>query len=541
MRQNLRVNVAAYLKSAAEACPRRSAVVWPRAERWEALSYAELDRRSDLIAHGFAELGITRGERTLVMVRAGAPLITLTYALFKLGAVPVLIDPGMGVGPFLRCVRDTAPTAFLGIPLAHALRRVFPSAFRSVRTLLTAGPRLFWGGATLEAILRDGERRARPEFPLAGTAPDDVAAVLFTSGSTGPAKGAIYTHGNFAAQVDLLQGVYGFMPGEVDLAAFPLFSLFDCAFQMTSVIPELDPSRPGTCDPAKVARAISANGCTSAFGSPAVWRRLAPHCIANGTAFPKLRRVLIAGASVPAALVEQVKRVIAADGDVHTPYGATEALPVATISGREILEQTAPASRDGKGTCVGRTLPRLRVELIRISDDPIPSWSQDLVCGPGAVGEIAVKGPVVTSAYLNRPEATALAKIRDGDGVWHRTGDLGYFDRQGRLWFVGRKAERVRSAAGPLYTDCVEGLFSADARVSRCALVGVGEPGKQRAYLVVEGRADSALARDLMARAGGLVEGVLFHPRFPVDVRHNAKIHRHTLAAWAERRLGQPA
>jgi acyl-CoA synthetase (AMP-forming)/AMP-acid ligase II len=257
--------------------------------------------------------------------------------------------------------------------------------------------------------------------------------------------------------------------------------------------------------------------------------------VANGVKLPTVQRVIIAGASVPGPLVEQLRSIIG--GDVHTPYGASEALPVALIAGREIVEETAAGTASGAGTCVGRPAPGITIRVIRVGDEPIPAWSDDLVVPDGEVGELCVAGPVVTHQYANRPEATAAAKILEGDRVWHRMGDLGYRDTDGRIWFCGRKAERVRTASGPLYTDRIEGI--ANAKGVRTALVGVGTPGAQRAVLVVEGKEDAALAAELQKLVP--VEAVLFHPSFPVDVRHNAKIHRLTLSEWAAGKLGAAA
>lgn len=516
------INIGRHLPLQAATRPDQAAVI----AGGRTVTFRELDRLSDRYAHAFHRAGIQRGERTLLMVRAGVDLISVAYAMMKAGIPPVLIDPGMGVSAFLRCVRDLGPTAMVGIPLAHALRVLNPGSFCSVQRWITVGTRWFWGGPTLAGLATEDA-----PFPLAETADGDEAAVLFTSGSTGPAKGVVYTHGMFEAQVTALLDTYGFRPGEVDCAAFPLFSLFDNALGMTSVIPELDPSRPGKCDPAKVVAALRDHHCTTAFGSPAIWRRVAPWCIANGVKLPEVERVLIAGAPVPPSLVEQLHQVIG--GDVQTPYGATESLPVATITGKEIVGDTAAATRQGAGTCVGRPAAHIELRLIRVSDDPIPTWSDDLVVPDGEVGEITVRGPVVTHTYAGRLEATAAAKIQDGSAVWHRIGDLGYRDPQGRIWFCGRKAERVRTPTGDLFTDRIEGVCNG---ARRTALVGVGAPGAQRPVLVVEGERDDALATELKAKVP-VVEAVLFHPAFPVDVRHNAKIHRHTLAKWAEGRL----
>lgn len=477
------------------------------------LSFRELDALSDAYAAGLRAHGIGPGERTLLMVKAGIDLIAVTYALFKAGAVPVLIDPGMGRKAFLKCVEDLAPTSFVGIPLAHAFRVLMPSSFGSVKRHVTVGTRLFWGGPTLKGLATSGGPQ------LADVTPDTEAAVLFTSGSTGPAKGVVYTHGMFDAQVVALREAYGFRPGEVDCAAFPLFSLFDNALGMTSVIPELDPSRPGSCDPAKVVAALRDEKCTTAFGSPAIWKRVAPWCIEQGVKLPLVERVIIAGASVPPSLVQELRAVIG--GDVHTPYGATEALPVATISGGEILGETAARTLAGAGTCVGR--PVVELCVVPITDEPIDTVEP---LPDGEVGEIVVRGPQVTQLYANKPEATRLAKVPGG---WHRMGDVGYRDASGRVWFCGRKAERVRTAGDTLFTDKVEGIANGKGR--RTALVAA----KGKAVLIVEGDEDDKLAEDL--RATLPVEAVLFHPRFPVDVRHNAKIHRLQLGKWAEGRL----
>lgn len=520
------MNVGTLLTRAAARRPEAVAVAAPGRDGWRTLSFAALDRWTDRLAAGFTAHGIGRGERTLLLVTPGIDLIGVTYALFKAGAVPVLIDPGMGRGPFLRCVETLAPTAFVGVARGHLARLLFPAAFRSVRRHVTVGTRWLWGGPTLDSLAA-----TTAPFTAAEVTPEEEAAVLFTSGSTGPAKGVVYTHGVFAAQVEALRAIYGFRPGEVDLAAFPLFSLFDNALEMTSVIPELDPARPAGCDPAKIAAALEDWHCTTAFGSPAIWTRVAPWAQAQARTFPGLERVLIAGAPVPPGLIQALRGLLP-DGDVGTPYGATESLPVATITGREVVEETAAKTAAGAGTCVGSPIPGTEVAILRVTDTPLPAWDPALVLPPGEIGEIVARGPVVTRAYANLPEATAAAKIPDGPTTWHRMGDLGYLDERGRLWFCGRKSERVTTAAGPLYTDPVEGRLLPGLGGRRCALVGVGPAGAQEPVIVVEGAPDPELERGVLAT--GLVHRVRFHPHFPVDARHNAKIHRLALAKWAE-------
>lgn len=512
------MNVADLLSEAASRLGDRLAIASDRSG--ERVSFAELDRRSSAIARGLDAMGVEPGERVLMMVRPGVEIIALTYALFKHGALPVLIDPGMGRAGFLRCVQSMAPTAMIGIPAAFVARLLFPGSFASVRRQVTVGRRWLWGGETLARLEATPGEGGRRDFR-----PDSPAAILFTSGSTGPAKGVLYTHGMFSAQIQSLRDTYGFGEGEVDVAAFPLFSLFDAALGMTSVIPDMDAARPATARPENIARALREWKATTCFGSPSIWRRAAPWFKEQGLRFPGLRRVMIAGASVPGSLVETLLEALP-DGDVGTPYGATEALPVACVWGRESVADFFPRTREGAGTCVGRPAAGIEIRVIAISDEPIARMDEARICPPDEVGEICVAGPVVTETYVERPDATAAAKIREGDRIWHRMGDLGRLDAEGRLWYCGRKAERV----GELYTECVEGIYNADPRVGRCALVGPhGEPA-----LVVEGREDPELAQAILA--DGRVRRVLFHPRLPVDARHNSKIHRQELRVWAESR-----
>jgi len=302
-------------------------------------------------------------------------------------------------------------------------------------------------------------------------------------------------------------------------------------------------------DAAKVIRTICDQRVTHMFGSPALLDRVGRFGSTNGTRLPTLRRVISAGAAVPSATLEQFGRMLDSTAEIHTPYGATEALPVASIGSREILGETRQLSDSGRGTCVGRPMPGMSVRIIRICDEPIADWSDDLVVLAGQVGEIAVKGPVVTHEYLNDSPSTRLAKIRDGDALWHRMGDVGWIDDKGRLWFCGRKAHRVQTTSGTLFTEPCEAIFNQHPAVFRSALVGVGDPPRQNPVICIEleqsqsGIDRARLGNELRDLAGRhdhtrAIESFLIHPRFPVDIRHNAKIFREKLAVWAAKQLG---
>jgi acyl-CoA synthetase (AMP-forming)/AMP-acid ligase II len=522
------LNVADLLANSAREAPDREAIIAPDGRSgWTRITYRALDQAVDAHARALARGGVSRGELVLVMVPPGIPLITLFYGLLRLGAVPVMIDPGMGLRAFLKCVETTRATTLVGISKAHVARILFRHPFATVERKFVIGPSFMGAlGRSLTPLPED----ATPSSIRAELAPDDLAAILFTSGSTGPAKGARYSVRNFFAQRDALKALYHFKPGEVDLAAFPLFSLFDAAFGMTSVIPDINPAKPAECRPEKIVEAITLHKVTSAFGSPAIWSRVAPWCAANGVKLTGLTRVLMAGAPVPLRLVRAMREALPEDGDVHTPYGATESLPVATISGREV-EAVAGTVEAGAGTCVGRPASSIDLRIIAIRDEAVASIDTEPGLPQGEVGEICVRGGVVTRAYHNRDAATAASKIGEGDGTWHRMGDLGYLDHEGRLWFCGRKAEAVFTAKGPIFTDQIECRFSGDARFPRVALVGVGPKGQARPVLLLEGAADEKLRTEARLVSG--IDDVRFHPAFPVDRRHNAKIHRLDLGAWA--------
>lgn len=525
------MNVADLLADSAGKAPQREAIIAPdRGGGWTRVSYWELDASVDAHARALRAEGVTRGELALVMVPPGIQLITLFYALLRLGATPVMIDPGMGLAAFLRCVAGTRARTLIGIPRAHVARLLFRGAFATIERALVLGPTLL--GALGRSLLPlEPSDKDDSLGPLrAELEPDDLAAVLFTSGSTGPAKGARYSAGNFFAQRDALQALYQFVPGEVDLAAFPLFSLFDAAFGMTSVIPDIDAARPASCRPEKIVAAIREHRATSAFGSPAIWSRVAPWCRDHGVRLDGLTRVLMAGAPVPLKLVRAMRDILPEDGDVYTPYGATESLPVASISGREV-ESLAARVEAGAGTCVGRPAATIDLRIVPIREEPMSSIESEAPLAPHVVGEICVRGGVVTRAYHNRDDATVAAKIGQGEATWHRMGDLGYLDEEGRLWFCGRKAEAVFTQEGPIFTDQIECRFASTPAFPRVALVGIGPKGQARPVLLIEGREDEALRAE-GRRISGLSD-VRFHPRFPVDRRHNAKIHRLDLAKWA--------
>jgi acyl-CoA synthetase (AMP-forming)/AMP-acid ligase II len=566
------VNIAQKLRESAIARPHQRAVVFPAGREgfgrvtYSHLTFQQLDQETDRLARGLRQMGVVPGTRLVLMVRPSLEFIALTFALFKAGAVVVLIDPGMGRTGIFDCLKLVEPQGFVAIPLVQAIRVCSGSRFKQATLNVTVGgSRWFWGGPNYKELL--GE--AWTPFMTSPTRATDPAAIIFTSGSTGPPKGVLYEHGMFAAQVDLLRDFYQIQPGEIDLPGFPLFALFNSAMGVTTVIPDMDPTRPAKVDPAKILEAIENQGVTQAFGSPAIWNRVGRFCEATGRKLPSVKRVLSAGAPVPVPVIERVLRAFPEavtdcdlDGssstdpehclpDIHTPYGATESLPVCSISGREILAETAALSRQGAGTCVGRMFPRMELKIIEITPGPIAELTQARELPTGEIGEIIVSGPVVTREYFRHPEATRMAKIPDGDRFWHRMGDVGYLDGAGRLWFCGRKAHVVETPQGKMFTIRCEAIFNQHPRIFRSALIGLGESPNQQPVIVVEPEAgqfpetreaEAILRTDLMllGQASSLtqqIQTILFDRSLPVDIRHNVKIFREKLVPWAKQQL----
>jgi len=538
------VNVALLLSERVQANPEGRCLVYSQDGFDRVMTFAEVERICDEHAHGMRIYGLRPGDRVLLMQRPGPDFITLTWALFKLGCVPVFLDPGMGVKALLACIENLKPDALVGVQRAHLLRSLNRQAFASVRRAICTDGR--WIGAS--PLWRVTKAGAGP-FAAHQARKEQLAAILFTSGSTGPAKGVEYRHGIFTAQVAALKEMFDFQPGQVDMPGFPLFALFSSALGMTSVLPDLNPSRPASVEPARLVRAIQDWRVETVQGSPAIWDKLGRYCRDFDIRLPSLRRVITFGAPISLDFIQMWRKLLEGRGDVFTPYGATEVLPVSLISGEQVMDEASSHTRAGGGTCLGQPVEGVEVRILRTSDEPIAEWNEELVLGVGEVGEIVVSAEQVTWAYHQDSAATQASKIIQGDKVWHRMGDLGYVDGQGRLWIVGRKSHRVQGKEQIYYPVCAEGMADQHPDVLRSALVGVGKAPEQKPVLIVQlarpklfkDMAErNRIAREVKERLAehpvyGEVKSVLFHQDFPVDPRHNAKIDRESLALWAEK------
>ncbi|NNH72408.1 AMP-binding protein [Nocardia uniformis] len=513
---------------------------------YQQLTYTELDDWSNAIAENLTAAGVTPGMRTIVLVRPGPELYAVLYGLFKIGSVPVIIDPGMGLFKMMRCLQAADAEAFVGVPEAQAVRIFFRAYFRRVRVAVTVG-RGFWRGPTLDSW---GRKPTAP-LPVREPAPDsDPLLIAYTTGSTGPAKAVVLTHGNLSAMIDQVDAAREHVAPGTSLITAPVAGILELLLGSRCVLPPLIPSEVGATDPAQVVDAVRRFEVKTMFASPAVLIPLLRHIEQNSVALPTLESIYSGGAPVPDWCIAGLREVLPEQARVYSGYGATEALPMATIESRELLGDLVERAHRGEGVCVGKPALRVRARIVAITDDPLPTWldvderAEELAVSRW-IGELVVTGPNVSTRYLWPEAANAIGKIADGETVWHRTGDLARIDDAGRIWFCGRKSQRVETADGPMFTVQVEQVFNVVPGVARTALVGVGERGAQRPVLCVEleAGADQQVVeiglhkRQAEFEVTGKVTEFLFHHRFPVDIRHNAKIGREKLAVWATRQL----
>jgi olefin beta-lactone synthetase len=537
-------NLADHLDEIAKLHPDLDAVVMAGKKNSSAhlkVTYRELSNLTCCYAAGLKADGVQQGQRVLLMVSPGLELIATTWALYRLGAVPILIDPGMGIQNLIRCIRRTKPEVIIGIPRAQWLSLTFRSSFSHLKIRVTVGGTLPFGGSNT----RTYRKKALPWAGNAKVSPNDLAAILFTSGSTGSPKGVCYELRHFEAQVDMLKQHFGMKVGLRDLPLLPIFSLFNPAFGVTSIIARVPANKPAKLDPQHIIDLLNEHNIEHSFGAPVLWQKIIRYAQKNSLPLPSLKQVVMAGADVPPPLVELMKKW-APYAKILTPYGATEALPLTSVDGETLL-RTRELSESGQGNCVGKPLAGIEIKIIPPLTESISNLANIAEYVNHEIGEIIATGPVVTETYDQLPEETDMAKIIDGPKVWHRTGDVGFIDQQGLLWYCGRLAHVVGTSRGPLYSVCVESVFNQHPDVYRSALIALGGKYPYVPAVVVElekGRKVNPTKLCMELQKLGIkhlhtasIRNFYIHPSFPVDVRHNAKIHRLELGRWAAKQL----
>jgi olefin beta-lactone synthetase len=508
------------------------------------ISFAELGDRAGALADGLRRVGVRPGHRVALLVPPGIDLTAAVYACWQAGAVIVVADAGLGWRRMADALRSAAPDYLIGIPAAVAaaaafrlpgMRLVVGQLAEPIRRLLEVRHSIDELGTSANHRIPHLDTQPVPIGP--DGAQSTEAAVLFTSGATGPPKGVVYRHHQLRAQLDQVRTVCKVTPRDRLVAAFAPFALYGPALGIGAVVPQMDVTKPGTLTAARLADAAEAIKATLVFASPAALRnvvatagQLTPQ---QSSALAGVRLVLSAGAPVSVTLLRRVHQVLP-HAELHTPYGMTEALPLTDISLPE-LEEAGLAN----GVCVGRPLPGVQIQISGF--DPLGRTPGSPEPSVDISGEICVSAAHVKDRY-DRLWATEKESSRNPG--WHRTGDVGHLDSAGRLWVEGRLVHVITTADGPLTPVGVEQRIEAGSPVTGAAVVGVGPRGTQQVVAVVVpdspapvGLAMQELVAAVRAAARVRVAAVLVAEALPVDIRHAAKIDRQRLARWAERLL----
>jgi acyl-CoA synthetase (AMP-forming)/AMP-acid ligase II len=528
--------------------PDRDALVEPlqavRTISYRRMSYSDLKKLVSQYQRGMRSLGLSPGDRVVMLVKPGREFLALTYAVLGLGAVPAFVDPGIGRDKMFECIKKLNASALIGMPRAQLLRLKKEALFPGLKFSISVG-HLPVPGAKSLAYLEKFSDKEVPAVPNFGS-----SLVAFTSGATGTPKGVVYSNKMLKKQLQVMRDSFGLQAGGVDVPILPVFALFHLALGVSSVFPPLDPSKPLDLDPELVLKVMRDEKATSSFGSPTIWKKILDYAKRQNQALPQMRRIFMAGAAVPLDVIESVPRV-APGAEVFTPYGATEALPVTLVSGKEIKQNKPLRSLSGElGHYVGKPVDGIEIRIAAPKPNAVMELTDAEALKAGEIGEVLVRGDNVSPEYLFAEEATTKSKVQEAHSFWHRMGDVGYLDENGGLYFCGRLVHSVKTAKRVFYSVPSEMVFNSLPGVKRSALVGVpGPSGLPSVAMVVEPHLDSfprdnesistfisklkiRAAEDVSSQG---IEEFYFHPSFPVDPRHNAKIYRDQLTNWVLR------
>ncbi|MBC76935.1 MAG: peptide synthase [Halobacteriovoraceae bacterium] len=540
------MNVADQITEVAKLFPHKRSVVATDGKdrfgkyRYVHYTFEQLESKINQFSNALVDVGVKKGDKALLFVKPCLDFSALVFALFKVGAVPVLIDPGMGRKPFLRALESCGPRIMIGIPKAHVLRRLFPKVFKSVEIYLNYGNKSFLGAKSILALSSNKSQ----SFESVEVEANELGAILFTSGGTGRPKGVEYTHDIFISQTKALKEEFKLTKEDVDCPGFPLFAMFTLSMGMTSCIPDMDPSRPSEACPKSLEKIIKDQSVTFAAGSPAIWKNLGEYCVSENILLPTLRSLVMFGAPISIELHELFSKALP-NGDTFTPYGATESLPVANAMGSAVLERKEQI-RSGKGVYLGRPLSSVDVKVIADVEEAIESISDIKELPNNEIGEFLVKSRTTTKGYYQMPEKTKLAKVYDGESVWHRMGDVGHKDEDGNLWFLGRKAHKIVHEEKSHYSISIESIFNQHPEVEKSALISKEVPSiaiqrKDASISLTKAQANLFLNEllEIGKKYGHTKDFEQFYlcSKFPVDVRHNIKIDRKRLGEMKLERL----
>ena len=543
------MNIVDLIQEQNKTTPDKKAVVFPykyknNHYKYKYLSYFQLEQKSNLLARKLQKKKIMKGHKVLVFIKPSLEFSVIIFALFKIGAIPIFLDPGIGIKNVLNAIKKAKPDVLIAVPIVHLFKIFLPKLFKSTKVSLTTKKLWFFPNIiSIHSLINSEETLSLSHFECTKCTKDDIAAIVFTSGGTGKPKGVTYTHKMFYSQIKLQKEIFKFNSNDIDLPGFPLFSLMTIAMGVTSVIPDMNPSIPSKADPKKIVQNILDNNVTTAAGSPAIWERVGQYCKDKKIELKSIRALIMFGAPIRHHLHELFKQSLP-NGNTFTPYGATECLPVSNISGTEILN--LPQAQGPTATCIGKTFPNTRLRIIKYEQEAIETIEKCEFLAPYEIGEIIVQGEQASPFYFFEKKQTIFAKINDPKNktFWHRMGDYGYLDNNNKLWFCGRVSHKVDSTCGVFYSIPTESIFNRHPNISKAALVSI-EVNRQIYPAIVIERKDhktklhenikNQFKKELIQLSScstltRKIEYFFLHSNLPVDKRHNIKIDRIALS-----------
>ncbi|MBF0117659.1 MAG: AMP-binding protein [Desulfobacterales bacterium] len=545
------VNFASCFKMALFSHPHKRAIIYPvnrdKNERiaYTHMTFLELDRESDCIAHGLEKAGICKGTKTLIMVKPGFEYFILVLSLLKAGAVPVLIDMSMDKTRILTAIKRAEPEAMIATSSFHMMRirtRKNLRFFKSIKTLVTIGTRFMWGGFRINDIIKSPWR----PYGVAEVEPEDAAIIHFGLDGISAGKGKIYSHKFLINLINKLQAIFKIDEDEIDFPTLPILDLISLSLGMTIVITNSDFKPQNSFS--DIIENIKYHGVTNLFASPNLLNKISSFITEREGGVSSLKRVVAVGPVTYPSILSPFDKILSEQTEFYSCYGGADDYIslISVIESSEIFTEAKPLTDQGFGICIGRPFGDINLKIIKISDEPIYEWSDDLLVTDGDIGEIIVSDNLLSKSCFGNCRNEISAKIQDKDKFFRRLGDLGWKDKKGRIWFCGRKNHRIITNNGTLFTIPCESIFNNHSKVLKSALVALDAKPEQTPVMCIEVNPDDidfdkeALKEQLLDLAKQNVQTeyiqiILFHKSFPVDFLHNINILRKSLTKWAKR------
>lgn len=495
-------NIVDLFFDAAGKYPNKIAII----EKENKVSFSELERQVQETSLYFTQKGIQKGDLVMVFVPMSIDLYRIVLALFNIGATAVFLDEWVSKSRMEECLKVAKCKAFIGIYKIRLLA-FFSSELRNIPIKLG-----------LKYKVPQSYYKSKIEVYQS-----DIALITFTTGSMGLPKAAKRTHGFLFEQFSALVEVIDPRPEEIDMTALPIVLLINLGVGCTSVIPEFKASKPESMKAAKIFNQLKTHKVNRIISSPFFIKRLSKYMLANNLSIPELKKVFTGGGPVFANEAKLYSDAFP-KAKIEIVYGSTEAEPISSINVKDLLAQEIEIF--DKGLCVGIPYNKTEVRIIGLKTVPIECSDskefQKLILPPFQIGEIIVSGSHVLKEYYNNRELLKQNKIFVGQDCWHRTGDSGYLDNEGKLYLTGRCTTLIFTEEQIIAPFIYENYFQSIHGIE----IGTIMAHDHKIFAMIELKKDglkSTILHQLQSQPLKLDE-IKFLKKIPRDLRHNSKI-----------------